>query len=272
MLKNFVLKIFHLKQCGRSPGQPDAVAQKDGFATPIAGRDEGETSLNRFAIHLLTGACALALTSAAAAQDAPADLPSSAPQDQPRKSDEGAVVVTALRREERLQNVPVSVTALSPTELATRRIATANDLVGSIPNLRSQTTVGSSTPIFALRGVSQSDYSVHQLGPFAIYCDEVYKDSFPLVLLATYDLERVEVLRGPHGTRYGKNTTGGATNFISRKPELDLVNGYLSLGGGNYDHDEASGAINIPLYNTVAMRTAFTFARANGWMDNVLPG
>lgn len=233
--------------------------------------------MKRSAAIFLTGTCLAFFVTSAGAQVAPdAAVPETAapatPSAEADQQEPGEIVVTALRRAERLQDVPVSITALSGEDLAAKRITTANDLVGSVPNLRSQSVVGPNTPIFALRGVSQSDYSVNQQGPIATYFDEVYKGSFPLLPLATYDLERVEVLRGPQGTLYGKNTTGGAINFISVKPKLDEFSGNLSAGIGNYSRYEASGAINVPISPIAAFRGAFTFARADGWFKNLLPG
>jgi iron complex outermembrane receptor protein len=207
-----------------------------------------------------------------AATSEPSESAEPSPDPAASESSGADIVVTAQRRSQRLQSVPISVSALGGDQLTEKRIQTANDLVGAIPNLRSQNVIGSNSPIFALRGVSMSDYSVNQQGPIASYFDEVYKGSFALLGLGTYDLERVEVLRGPQGTLYGKNTTGGAINFISRKPELGELGGNLSVGYGNYNRHEASGALNVPLGDTAASRTAFTFARADGWFENVFPG
>lgn len=182
------------------------------------------------------------------------------------------IVVTAQRRSEKLQDVPVSISAIGGDQLAAKRVTTANDLVGPIPNLRSSNITGTGTPVFALRGVSESDYSVNQQGPVATYFDEVYKGSFPLLPVGAYDLERVEVLRGPQGTLYGKNTTGGAINFISRTPEYDATGGNVSVGYGNYNRIDASGALNVALGDRVAARIAFTYANADGWFTNLLPG
>jgi len=144
--------------------------------------------------------------------------------------------------------------------------------VTKIPNLQLTSTVGDNTPIFALRGVSMSDYSLNQASPVATYYDEVYKGNFALLGVAMYDLERVEVLRGPQGTLYGKNTTGGAVNLISRTPQLGETGGYVNLGYGNYSRIDANGALSVPLGETLAARVAFTFARADGWFKNQLPG
>ncbi|WP_167836657.1 TonB-dependent receptor [Sphingopyxis witflariensis] len=180
--------------------------------------------------------------------------------------------MTAQKRAERLQDVPIAVSALGGDALERQRVTQADELAGKIVNLQLTSTVGDNTPIFALRGVSMSDYSLNQASPVATYYDEVYKGNFAFLGVAMYDLERVEVLRGPQGTLYGKNTTGGAVNLISRTPVLGDTEGYLNLGYGNYGRYEANGAVSVPLGETLAARVAFTFARADGWFKNQLPG
>ena len=182
------------------------------------------------------------------------------------------IVITATKRAERLQDVPISVSAIGGDQLSKSRVTTTDDLVTKVANLQLTSIVGDNTPIFALRGVSMSDYSLNQSSPVATYYDEVYKGNFAFLGVAMYDLERVEVLRGPQGTLYGKNTTGGAVNLISRAPELGEMSGYLNLGYGNYNRMDASGAINVPMGDKAAARVAFTFARADGWFKNQLPG
>lgn len=181
------------------------------------------------------------------------------------------IVVTAQRRSERLQDVPVSVAAVSGEALAAQRVTQIDDLASKIPNLQLTSTSGANTPIFALRGVSMSDYSLNQAGPVATYFDEVYKGNFALLGVSMYDLERVEVLRGPQGTLYGKNTTGGAVNLITRSPAFERQ-ANLSLGYGAYNRFDASGALNMPITDTFAVRLAFTRSLADGWMRNRLAG
>ncbi|WP_339709325.1 TonB-dependent receptor [uncultured Sphingosinicella sp.] len=182
------------------------------------------------------------------------------------------IVITATKRAERLQDVPISVSAIGGDQLSKSRVTNADDLVTKVANLQLTSIVGDNTPIFALRGVSMSDYSLNQSSPVATYYDEVYKGNFAFLGVAMYDLERVEVLRGPQGTLYGKNTTGGAVNLISRAPELGETSGYLNLGYGNYNRMDANGAINVPMGDKAAARVAFSFARADGWFKNQLPG
>lgn len=188
------------------------------------------------------------------------------------EADTGAIIVTATKRAENLQSIPISVSAITGDTLSKSRVTQADELVTKIPNLQLTSTVGDNTPIFALRGVSMSDYSLNQASPVATYYDEVYKGNFAFLGIALFDLERVEVLRGPQGTLYGKNTTGGAVNLISRAPKLGDASGSFNLGYGNYNRFDANGALNLPLGEKAALRIAGTLSKADGWFKNVLPG
>lgn len=180
-------------------------------------------------------------------------------------------MVTALRREQSLQQVPVSITAFGAEAIRDMRVDDPTDLAQHVPNLSVASTLGGGAPIFALRGVSMNDYSPNQSSPVAMYTDEVYRGTPALMGPAMYDLERVEVLRGPQGTLYGKNTTGGAINFITAQPGYD-TEGYLLVGLGNYQRWEAQGAAQTGLSDTVAARIAFTYVQADGFTENLLPG
>ncbi len=181
------------------------------------------------------------------------------------------VVVTAQKRSENVQNVPIAITTFSGGELAAIQIRTAEDLIGMVPNLSVQSTLGDTTPIYSIRGITAWDYSITQNGPIAVYYDEVYRGNFAIQGVNYFDLERIEVLRGPQGTLYGRNTTGGAINFVSKKPDFE-TGGYLRLGVGNYDHYIGEGAVQTALSDTVAVRLAGTWEDARGWFENVAPG
>ena len=181
------------------------------------------------------------------------------------------IVVTAQKRAESLQKVPVSITALSADQLQQRQIRGPEDLALSVPNMQINAVLGDGVPIFSLRGISMSDFSLNQNGPVATYYDEVYKGSFALLGLGMFDLARVEVLKGPQGTLYGKNTTGGAVNLVSRAPDFSNE-AYVSLSAGNFNYWQAEGAGQLALSDTVAARVAFTWADADGWMENEYPG
>ena len=180
--------------------------------------------------------------------------------------------MTAQKRTESLQSVPVSVTVLTGAQLSRLKFDSPSDLVTQIPNLQVDGIIGEGSPLFALRGVSMFDYSLSQDSPVASYVDEVYKGNVALFGVEMYDLERIEVLRGPQGTLYGKNATGGAINFITRKPGFE-ESGYIKIGAGNYDRKEAEGAFQTGLIpDRLAVRAAFTYTKANGFLQNVLPG
>jgi iron complex outermembrane receptor protein len=211
----------------------------------------------------LTAVIAGILSAAAAHADTPVPAGSDAIAE---------VVVTAQKRSESLQSVPVSVTALTSAQLAEVHMDSPSDLATQIPNLQVGGVNGEGSPIFSLRGVSMFDYSLNQSSPVASYIDEVYKGNVVLFGVEMYDLERIEVLRGPQGTLYGKNSTGGAINFITRKPGFD-TEGDIKVGTGNYGREEAEGAFQTALApDRVAMRFAFTYTKVNGFMENILPG
>ena len=182
------------------------------------------------------------------------------------------IVVTAQKRSESLQSVPVSITALTSAQLGEVKMDSPSDLTTQIPNLQVNGIVGEASPVFSLRGVSMFDYSLSQSSPVASYIDEVYKGNFVLFGVEMYDLERIEVLRGPQGTLYGKNTTGGAINFITHKPGFD-TEGYVKVGTGSYGRAEAEGALQGAIVDDrIAARVAFSYTKVNGWFKNVLAG
>ncbi len=224
-------------------------------------------------LFLRTGGALIAMSAALAAAPAlaqTAPTPPAAPAaDAPAP---GEIIVTATKRSESLQSVPISVSAIGGDTLSKSRTTSVDDLTSKVANLQMTGIVGDNTPIFSLRGVSMSDYSLNQSSPVATYYDEVYKGNFAFLGVAMYDLERVEVLRGPQGTLYGKNTTGGAVNIISHDATLGETNGYFNLGYGNYNRVDMSGALNVAVAPNLAFRIAGTFSHADGWFKNVLPG
>jgi iron complex outermembrane recepter protein len=182
------------------------------------------------------------------------------------------IVVTAAKRSETLQSVPISVTAFTSGQLGQIKLDTPSDLVTQVPNLQVNGIVGEGSPLFSLRGVSMFDYSLNQSSPVASYIDEVYKGNFVLFGVELYDLERIEVLRGPQGTLYGKNTTGGAINFITHKIGFD-TEADIKVGAGNYNRREVEGDLQTAVIpDRLAVRFAFTYSKVDGYVQNVLPG
>lgn len=146
------------------------------------------------------------------------------------------VVVTANRREQNLQDVPVSVSAITGNDLQQRNITDASDIGGSMPNVRVNSPFSKSQPNFTIRGIGvANEFNPNAQSPIGIYFDEVYQGFRPSHGAALYDLERLEVLKGPQGTLYGRNTTGGAINIITNAPTLEGNEGFITAGIGNYD-------------------------------------
>src|ERR1700740_978456 len=183
------------------------------------------------------------------------------------------VVVTAERRSEKLQDVPVAVTALSASDLVNRGVRQAGDIVDAVPNLLLNLPYGpEAQPTFTLRGVTTQDFSENQSSPVAMYVDEVYKSVGAVQALQTYDLDRVEVLRGPQGTLYGKNATGGAVNFYSRNPSLSDYDGYVTVGAGNYNDYSTRAAVGGPIVDgQLGWRVALYYENRDGWVHSVAP-
>jgi len=183
------------------------------------------------------------------------------------------VVVTAEKRVERLQDVPISVTALSADQIDALKLNSGTDVARLAPNLRVSVAGNEDQPKFSIRGLSQFDTNLNASSPTGIFYDEVYVASQFLGGPQLYDMQRVEVLRGPQGTLFGKNTTAGAIDFITRAPSLSGNNPtYLSVEGGSNDYYRAEGATDIPLIDqTLAARVAFNTSGSNGWVKNVNP-
>jgi iron complex outermembrane receptor protein len=184
------------------------------------------------------------------------------------------IVVTAQRRVERLEDVPLAITALSGAELAERGVRQAGDITAGVPNMLLNSPYGpEAQPTFTLRGVTTQDYSQNQSSPIAMYVDEVYKPVGAVQALQVYDLDRVEVLRGPQGTLYGKNATGGAVSFYSKNPSLADDEGYITAGFGNYSAYSLNAAAGGPIVdNELGVRAAILYEKRDGWVHSVVPG
>lgn len=207
-------------------------------------------------------AAALSVTNLAYAQE------SQAPDD----SD--VVVVTASRREQALQDVPVTVAAISGDALESAGVFNTADLAGQVPNLVVASPYGDAQPNFILRGISVgNEFNSNQASPIGFYVDENYISARFAQGMQLFDLERVEVVKGPQGTLYGRNTTGGAINVITRRPELDGSNGYVTAGYGNFDTKELSGAAEFTLIpDVLGIRGAVTWSEGDGQLENLTPG
>ena len=164
------------------------------------------------------------------------------------------VTVTAEKTSENILNVGINVTAIGAQDLKDQRINSATDLQTVVPNFDVKTNIPGAQQIVTVRGVGLDDFSSTNNSSVGVYVDDVFLASFAEMDFGMYDLDRVEVLKGPQGTLYGRNSTAGAINLISAKPTLDGFFADVTAGYGNYDTFTADAAINIPVSDTFALR------------------
>lgn len=172
------------------------------------------------------------------------------------------VVVTAQRREQSIQDVSMSITAFSSDALADRQIEGAEDIQFNLPNV----VIVRDTAV--VRGVGNNAASLTAESGLGYHVNGVYI-KFPTLGAGEYfDIGRIEVLRGPQGTLYGRNTTAGVINILTAKPEVEW-GGYLSATLGNYDTEKIHGALNIPVSDSLRQRFSGLTVERDGYNENV---
>ena len=177
------------------------------------------------------------------------------------------IVVTAQRRSENLQRAAIAASAVTGGELVNAGVSDVNNLSKLVPSLVVAQSSGSATN-FYIRGVGTFAASILRENPIAFNFNGVYVGSPAAPVGTLYDLERVEVLKGPQGTLYGRNATGGSINIIPTRPTLDRIAGSATLEYGNYNSKKATGAFNLPLSETVAVRVAGQVVDRNGYLSD----
>ena len=185
------------------------------------------------------------------------------------------ITVTARRREEGLQTTPVAVTALTAEALETRGAASVDAVSQYVPNVQfdgaAALSGGAYNATIFIRGIGQNDFAIFSDPGAAMYLDGVYLGRSIGGIMDAVDLERVEVLRGPQGTLFGRNTIGGAVNIVSKQPSHELE-GEVSVTGGSFDRLDVKGVINIPLSDRFATRwTVASISRA-GYQKRIIDG
>ncbi|EJL34447.1 outer membrane receptor protein [Caulobacter sp. AP07] len=180
------------------------------------------------------------------------------------------IVVTAFKREERLQEVGATITALSAQTLRSSRIGGVADLSSYAPNVDIKETVPGALPTVTMRGIGLDDFSTTSSPAAGVYLDEVPLSSPGLMSGDFLDLARIEALKGPQGTLYGRNTTAGALNIISARPEKDF-GALAKVGYGDYRAFEAEGMVNVPLSDSVQLRlSGKTIQQGRGYWKSTL--
>lgn len=176
------------------------------------------------------------------------------------------IVITAQKREQGLQDVGIAVTAFSGDQMNELGFTNTVDVALQTPGL----TIQQFNPTFTylnIRGISQNDFGDHLEAPIAFYSDEAYVSAMSGANVSMFDIDRAEVLRGPQGTLFGRNATGGLMHFISNKP-TDEFEGYIDLTVAEYDQVRVEGAVNLPLSDSVRTRFSVSSNKYDGVLEN----
>ncbi|HEX7694583.1 MAG TPA: TonB-dependent receptor [Sphingomonas sp.] len=235
-------------------------------------------------VSLAALACSMAIGMAPAAgaqtqptSPAPAtDAPSAAPPQTTNEPDTGNddIIVTAQRRSDNIRNVPISISAISGDTISTLTSGGEDirALAGRVPNLNVESTFGRVFPRFYIRGLGNSDFTLNSTASVSLYYDDVILENQLLRGMPAFDLERVEVLRGPQGTLYGRNSTAGAVKLISKKPTQE-IEGYGRVSYGRFGTTTFEGAVGGGLIpDILAARISIDYQRQGGSVLNIVTG
>lgn len=229
---------------------------------------------------LLTTGIWLALSlgggATAMAQDVP---PEAAPSNAPAVSGDteghslglmGDIVVTAQKRGQNIQDVGIAITALSGEQITTLGVVDSTDIARLSSNISVSGSYAGQMSQFTIRGITQNDFNDHVESVIAVYIDDAYVASQQGQTFALFDIERVEALKGPQGTLFGRNATGGLVHYITRRP-TEQFEGYVDLSYGSYDNVRAEAALSGPLSSSVRGRLSGLFERYDGYIKNRYP-
>lgn len=193
---------------------------------------------------------AVIMTAGAASGAQAQDTGAKAPED------ENVILVTAQKRAQNVLDVGISISVVDAQAITARRIETATDIVTFTPNVSVKENVPGLVPVITIRGVGLNDFSATNNPSAGVYVDEVSLSSLALMNFDLFDVERMEVLKGPQGTLYGRNSTAGALNVVSARPDTGAVRARFSAGLANYETRDFEAMVNLPLSNTAALRLA----------------
>lgn len=220
-------------------------------------------SLNRSARVLLNGGCSVGAVAAMGLLLSPCVA-----QAQEANGGLEEIVVTAQKKEESLQDVPVAVTAVATAQIENLQIRSLNSLSGLAPNVTTTASVSGSDPTITIRGIIGANATNGTDSAVAMYIDGVYLARTTGASFEVADIERVEVLRGPQGTLYGRSSTGGAVNFITSGPKGEF---YARLEGtiGNLDRRRVKVRVDTPTFGGFSFTAAYLHDEQSGWVRNL---
>ncbi|WP_161566016.1 TonB-dependent receptor domain-containing protein [Caenibius tardaugens] len=177
------------------------------------------------------------------------------------------IVVTAQKREQNLQDVPIAISAISPAFLEKREITSISSLTSLAPNLKVESAAGNrTTSIISIRGGAQGNAQIYFEPSVGLYLDGVYIAKAQGTVFDVADIERIEVLRGPQGTLYGRNAVAGAVSIVTKKPSGEL-GGKAELSYGNYDYRRARGTLDLPAFGIFSVKLSGQMTKRDGFYD-----
>ena len=183
------------------------------------------------------------------------------------------VIVTAQKKKENLQDVPIKISAFTEEGVAALRLDSVTDLGPYVPGLVTAPAAGVSSGVrIWIRGIGTGQTGIGIDPRVALYTDGIYLGKTPGLAFDAIELERIEVLKGPQGTLYGRNAVGGAINLISRRASVEQLCGKFTVGVGDYDLQELRGSINVPIGDVFAVKLAGMSKSRDGWVKNEGPG
>lgn len=214
-------------------------------------------SLNRV---LMAALCTSAMTAPAYAQDAGAE-----------EVDDNVIIVTATRRAQDVQDIPLAVTAISPVQLEQQGVVNVQNIGSVSPSFAvSNAQIASGSVVLRIRGVGTTSNNIGFESAVGIFVDGVYQSRPGVALSEFVDVERVEVLRGPQGTLFGRNTSAGALNITNKRPDVSEFSGFANASYGNFDMVSVQGAVNAPIIeDTLAVRLTGAYRQRDGYIDVV---
>ena len=182
------------------------------------------------------------------------------------------ITVTAQKREQSITDVSISMNAFTSEDMRVFRVEDPTDIAQLVSNMDIKGTLGGVNPAITVRGVGLNDFNANNNPSVGVYVDEVFLASPAMLTARMFDVERVEVLKGPQGTLYGRNATGGAVNIVNRKPTQE-IDGYISIGVGDYDQSQIEGAIGGGFSETVSGRLSASYSnQGESFHTNLLTG
>lgn len=229
------------------------------------------------AIWLGTAATAALMTTQANAQQSADTSPSSPPnaetQGQAAEASDQEIIVTARRRNEVLLDVPIAVTAYSGEQLDRQGALDLTDIADTTPNVTLEVSRGTNSTLTPfIRGIGQQDPVAGFEQGVGLYLDDIYLNRPQAAVLDIYDVERIEILRGPQGTLYGRNTVGGAIKYVTKRIDTDGPHAHARLNLGTYRQADLIASASTPLFSTLFVGVAAARLSNNGFGKNLTTG